>query len=214
MSANFLRWAIRSPIPATLAALLLITFTLSAELREKHVFPRYAEMQQARTEYESALKARDFDKALLHGQKALALGLEIFTEDDPTLAELYNAVGNAWEAKGESNKAIESYRTGLKLNLAKLRSLHTQTARSYDLMAQAFKARGEHDKAIKTYEMALTLDLKKLSGEHPSVTYLYNSLGALWEMKGQCDKAVANYEKGMRYHRETDVPFKTNCYQK
>jgi len=214
MIRKILQPIIHSPVPACLAALLLITFALGAELRDKHVPARYTEMQQARMQYRAALNARDLDKALTYAQNALAMGNEIMTEENPTLAELHNDLGHAWEAKGQFEQAVESYRTGLKLNLARLRALHTQTARSYDGMAQAFKARGEYDKAIKTYEMALTLDLKKLSGEHPTVTYLYNSLGELWEIKGQCDKAVANYEKGMRYHRDTDKPFKTKCYQK
>ena len=121
------------------------------------------------------------------------------TEDFNRLQE----EGQAYHAKGESDKAIGYYEKALAILLKKLGAEHPRVATSYNNIGLAYHAKGEYDKAIGYYNKALAIQLKKLGAEHPLVGTSYYDLGVAYYNKGDKTKAMTYLLKAKATYLKT-----------
>lgn len=94
----------------------------------------------------------------------------------PANARGHNNLGYILYNKGMIDRAIEHYRTALKLN---------PTANGYNNLGNAYRVKGLIDKAKEQYLIALSIE--------PGNAKAYNNLGVVYEDKGMTDTAIEYY---------------------
>jgi lipoprotein NlpI len=90
--------------------------------------------------------------------------------------------GNAWQAKGNIDRAIADYTEAIRLN-PRLRE-------AFNNRGNAWKAKGDLDRAIADYTEAIRLN--------PQSKEAFNDRGSAWQSKGDLDRAVADYSEAIR----------------
>jgi tetratricopeptide (TPR) repeat protein len=84
--------------------------------------------------------------------------------------------GNAWQEKGDYNKAITDYN-------------QPNNADPYYFRGTVWEKKGEYDKAIADHNRAILLDPKHANA--------YNNRGAVWQKKGEYDKAITDCNQAL-----------------
>lgn len=100
----------------------------------------------------------------------------------PNLAGPRNNLGNAFEEKGLTDKAIEQYQFVL--------ARYPNNADAHHNLGIAFVSKGWTDKAIEQYQAALRL--------RPDYYDTYFNLGIAYFSQGLTDKAIEQYQKALK----------------
>jgi len=111
--------------------------------------------------------------------KELETILKGTTEDKPNTADAFINIGNAYNKKGETDKAIESYLQAIQL---------APNANALALLGNAYKKKGQLKNAIESFEKALDMN--------PDNTPVYIQLGQAYLENGQTEKAFESFLKG------------------
>jgi tetratricopeptide (TPR) repeat protein len=125
----------------------------------------------------TAYQEGNYDKAIKLYTKAIASG-ELSRED---LSKVYNNRGEAWDDRGDSDKAIADYTKAIEINPQYISAYYNRGVAWYD--------KGDYDKAIVDYTKAIEID--------PKFALAYQNRGHAWEKKGDSDKAIADYKKAV-----------------
>jgi len=97
-------------------------------------------------------------------------------------ASAYTNRGNAYDDKGEFDRAIADYTKAIKLN--------PKDADFYTNRGNAYDDKGEFDRAIADFGKAIKLNPKDANA--------YNNRGFACEKKGDWKQAIADYRKALR----------------
>ncbi len=92
--------------------------------------------------------------------------------------------GNAYEKKGEYDRAIADYDQALRLD--------PKHANAYNGRGDAYNTKGEYDRAIADYDQALRLN--------PKDALAYIRRGNAYDNKGQYDRAIADLDQAIRFN--------------
>lgn len=129
------------------------------------------------------------DEALVH-----ALRIQERLQSDPGRAEVYNALGVAYNDLGDLDHAADSYKKAVEIRrqLGDRRGL----AASLRNLAAIDAVRGEPERAEERLAEALTL--VQALGDLAGLADLSNDLGLLSEERGHYQEAMAHYREGLR----------------
>jgi tetratricopeptide (TPR) repeat protein len=103
-------------------------------------------------------------------------------EGSPNKARPHNYLGNAYEAQGKIDEAINEYQTALKLN--------PDYADTHNNLGNAYKAQGKIDEAINEYQTAIELK--------PDYAEAHNNLGVAYGTQGKIDAAINEYQAALK----------------
>lgn len=136
---------------------------------------------------------RAIDEYLVH---ALVVENQLGSEEGR--ANVLNALGVAYRALGEIERAAESYEeaAAIRRRIGDERGYAT-TLRN---LATLHTIRGEHAAADRKLEEALAI-LERL-GDKPGIADLYNELGVLTEERGNYEEALGHYQRALRIRRD------------
>jgi tetratricopeptide (TPR) repeat protein len=115
----------------------------------------------------------NYDSAIEYIKKALEL--------NPSNAEAYTNLGNAYKNKGLLDKAVISYEKAIKLK--------PSLAMAHNNLGSTLQEKGRLDEALTCYQRAIKLD--------PNLVMAYNNLGVALIDKGQLDEAISRYQKAI-----------------
>ncbi len=161
---------------------------------------------------DTAYQEGNYGKAIKLFTKAIASG-ELSRED---LSVTYFNRGNAWDDKGDSDKAIADYTKAIEINpqyasayfnrgiawyakgaydkaiadFTKVIEINPQHVKAYYGRGLAWYDKGDYDKAIADFTKVIEID--------PNFALAYKNRGHAWEKKGDSDKAIADYEKAAK----------------
>jgi tetratricopeptide (TPR) repeat protein len=106
------------------------------------------------------------------------------------LAASYINRGNAYNTKGDYDRAIKDYNDALQLD--------PNFVDAYIDLADVYTKKGDYDRAIEVCNKAIQLDLSRMSSDL-SITSAaaYNNRGDAYAGKGDKEKAIADYRKAL-----------------
>ena len=106
------------------------------------------------------------------------------------LAASYINRGNAYNAKGDYDRAIKDYNDAIQLD--------PDFIDAYIDLADVYTKKGDYDRAIEVCNKAIQLDLSRMSSDL-SITSAaaYNNRGDAYAGKGDKEKAIADYRKAL-----------------
>ncbi|KIC76879.1 hypothetical protein DB41_DZ00010, partial [Neochlamydia sp. TUME1] len=139
----------------------------------------------------------NLDKAAEYCDKALALNLNLYDENDPRMASCYANVGQTYKEQGNLDKAAEYYNKALALDLNLYGENNPQVASCHANIAQIYKEQGNLDKAAEYCNKALAVHLSFFGKNHLSVAIYYSNLGGIYEEQGKLDEAVEYSNKAL-----------------
>jgi len=120
--------------------------------------------------------AREFDKAVIHFQRAMALR--------PDFSEAQNNLGKIFADMGRWEQAISLFEKAA--NNFEYESRH----KAYENLGTVYFFQKKYDMAIMYYKKALGLE--------PRYSPAYENMGLAYERLKQWNRAIAAYEKGAR----------------
>ena len=97
------------------------------------------------------------------------------------LAVTFNNRGNAYQSKGEYQRAIQDYDEALRID--------PDSALAFNNRASAFQHMGNYDRAIQDYNHAIRLD--------PSSALAYNNRGRTQHLQGEYVLALKHYGEAL-----------------
>ena len=178
------RYHFQRTVLATLAIILLVTFTLVSKRQVRHwqnsltLFQHAAEVTDdnyvAHDSLGNALAQQGMlDQAIIHYRESLRI--------KPNLVNTHNNLGVALLQQGEINRAMEQYYQALRLK--------PDSAETHNNLGVALFTVGELDQAIHHYLRAIKLD--------PSFGKAHNNLGNALARKGKLDEAISHYSRAL-----------------
>ena len=118
----------------------------------------------------------DVNLAATWAQQAEKILLSAPTHDEEKVAEINNALGSAWQDKGDYDQAIHYFEQALASHLKTFGEDHPDVARDRNNLGSAWLAKDDDDRAITYFEQAL-LEFERLLGEnHPSTKTVAQNL--------------------------------------
>ncbi len=111
---------------------------------------------------------------------------------NPQFAVAYNNRGNAYDDKGDVDRAIADYNAALQID--------ANYAAAYYNRGIAWRRKGDLDRAIADYDQAIKLN--------PTAT-AYNNRGSAWDAKGEIDRAMADLDQRSSSIRSCRTPTST-----
>ena len=108
-----------------------------------------------------------------------------------------NNLAGAYQAAGQTGKAVKLFEVTLAKRQAQLGSDHPGTLITMHNLASAYLADGQLEKAIQLFEQALAKRQKKLGPDHPGTLVTMNHLARAYLADGQPKKAVPLFEQAL-----------------
>ena len=135
----------------------------------------------------------DYSMALEFYEQALALGKDVFGQEDPEIATFYNNIGNAYDHKGDYERALDFYLMDLRLTVAHYGMEHPYTAISFNNIGEVYRIIANFDKAAEYHRMALSVRETCFGADHSETAQSYNNLGLVYY-------DIGDYKKALSFH--------------
>jgi tetratricopeptide (TPR) repeat protein len=139
----------------------------------------------------------NFDAAKANIEKALAIDIQFYGEEHPTVATDLSNLGGVLRALGDLPGAKANYEKALALDIQFYGEEHPDVATLLGNLGSVLRALGDLPGAKAIYEKALALAIQFFSEEHPEVARNLNNLGRVLKDLGDLPGAKANFEKAL-----------------
>jgi tetratricopeptide (TPR) repeat protein len=100
----------------------------------------------------------------------------------------YDNLGNVYQAQGEYEQAIESYRRAIELN--------PKDATPHTNLGSVYYDQGEYEQAMRAYENALRLP-DSLGSPASAHTLAYDNLGSVYKAQGEYEQTIESYTRAI-----------------
>jgi tetratricopeptide (TPR) repeat protein len=131
-------------------------------------------------------------------EKTLEICRELFTDEHPQTATVYNNLASNLTAQGKYAQAQPLNEKALEIRRRLLTDNHPQTAQSYNNLAYNLHAQGKLAQAQALFEKALELYSQLFKNDHPATARNYNDLGANLKAQGKYAEAQLAHEKALQ----------------
>jgi tetratricopeptide (TPR) repeat protein len=109
----------------------------------------------------------------------------------PLKAKVHINLGNAYKKQNLIDKAIQHYKTAIKIN--------PNISIAHYNLGNVYYSQGLVDKAIQHYKTAIKID--------PNYAYPYNNLGNVYYSQGLVDKAIQHYKTAIKINPNYAYPY-------
>jgi eukaryotic-like serine/threonine-protein kinase len=139
----------------------------------------------------------EYDQALEHIRRGLAINERRLAPGDPALAGVLNNLGNVLDDKGDYAEAIAVHERVLAIRERALGGEHPDVARTLSNLAVVCNHKGETKRARALYERALAIGERTLGPEHPTVAMTLNNLASIDDGDGHYEQALATHRRAL-----------------
>ena len=142
-------------------------------------------------------KMGKFEEGKRHFERALALKLQLFGSEHPSVATAYNNLATVLHDQGDLNQAKEYHERALAIMLRTLGPQHPDVATSYNNLALVLGDQGDLERAMEYHERALVIRLETLGPQHPDVATSYDDLAGVLGDQGDLKQAKGYHERAL-----------------
>ena len=142
-------------------------------------------------------EAGDYDRALLYGERAVAVAEKVNSMEHPDTAKIYNNIAVVYDEKGDYDKALEYALKDLAITEKVRGPEHPDTAKTYGNIGVVYQDKGDYDKALEYALKDLAITEKVLGTEHPDTAATYDNIGLVYGEMGDYDKALEYHKKAL-----------------
>ncbi len=143
----------------------------------------------------------DHKKSLKHSELACSLAEKNKNTSPRILAGMYSNLGHVYNAIGDTNNSLKSFRKAQKYITTEDDSPYSSYI--YKGIAEAYKISGNYEKALNNFKEALKIRKKFLKDDNPLIVQSYNDLAFIYVEMEQRKKALPLYIKAMRGYEAT-----------
>jgi hypothetical protein len=97
----------------------------------------------------------DYDQAMVHYQRALAIYLRTLGEDHDLTARTYHDIGKVHLSRGNHDQALVNYERALTFHRRMLGDDHENTAASYNDIGTIYYLKRDYDQALMYYQLRI-----------------------------------------------------------
>ena len=131
-----------------------------------------------------------YSEAVESKKTALDMGLKLFDEEHPQMADSFNNVGITQHAMGDFVSALESKKHALYIRIKLFGEEHSQTADSFNSVGATQQAMGDFVSALESKKHALDIRIKLFGEKHSKTADSFNSVGATQQAMGDFVSAL------------------------
>ncbi|CAF1364687.1 unnamed protein product [Rotaria sp. Silwood1] len=142
----------------------------------------------------------NFDKALVHFEKALEIQLKCLPPVHPHIAMLYNSIGNIYFEKKDYQTALKMYENSLKIGQQCWPPFHPEIGEAHGNIGSACRCLGNYERALSSCEKALEIALKSLPSTHSDLAEAYRAIGRVYHDTNNHPMAMSNFQKAMNIY--------------
>ena len=143
----------------------------------------------------------DYKKSVKHSELACSLAEKCKRVSPRTLAGMYSNLGHVYNAIGDINNSLKSFRKAQKHITTEDDSPNSSYI--YKGIAEAYKISGDYKKALNNFKEALNIRKKSLKINNPLIAQSYNDLAYIYVAMDQRRKALPLYIKAMMGYEAT-----------
>ncbi|MEM9461643.1 MAG: tetratricopeptide repeat protein [Myxococcota bacterium] len=140
----------------------------------------------------------DFDNALVHQQRALAIRQQARDPDHPDIATNLNRLGTIFIEQGDLENARVHYERSMAIWGKALGPEHPLVAKNLNNLGTVLVRQGDFERARDHHERALALWKKALDPDHPDIAVSLANLGTVFLGQGDLDKARVHLEQALQ----------------
>ncbi|WP_103864294.1 CHAT domain-containing tetratricopeptide repeat protein [Aquimarina sp. I32.4] len=153
----------------------------------------------------------EYDKALQHYKKALAIRINTFGKKHKKIADSYIDIGTTNYHLGKLPLALDYYHKALQIRTPIFGKTSPEVAFCYHHIGNILARQDSYDKAIKHQKKALSIMIDTFGEHHPNTALCYESIGVIQLSKGKHDTALLYFKKALiilieklgKYHNKT-----------
>ena len=134
----------------------------------------------------------NYELALTHAERSLALRSQQFGPDHPTIASAHLNLGVAHKKLGDYDQALHAYGRTLEIYRSSLGVDHPNTAMAMHNIGVVYKRKGQYRQAEEQLVAALATWEQVLPADHPNISMALFNLGAVQVDLGDIANAEAN----------------------
>ena len=175
-------------------------FTQAVDIASRSAGPDHPQTVSGEGNLAIALGALgEHDAALAAAERARAASAELYGEDHPSLAPLWQAIGRAHLGKGAPDEAIDAMKRSLEIEERNRPPHHPTRLIALNNLAAAYDAAGDYRSALRCAEQAA-----EASVEAPAAERLLDLTNVGWYRYrlGELDEASAVLEQGVELARK------------
>jgi CHAT domain-containing protein/Tfp pilus assembly protein PilF len=130
----------------------------------------------------------EFDNSI----KNLNLSLEKIDKKNQRvlISNIDNAMGQAYQQKGDPDKAIELYKASLDIKIKESGESDPELAAVYNNLAVVYFYMGDNDTALEYYLKALSINLKTREPDNIDMGIEYNNISMAYRVNGNFNEAL------------------------
>ena len=187
---------------------LILSVTVFAQQKEidsiKQVLPEQSPLEQVQSWNELSwyYKNSDLDSAIFFAKTALAIGER--EQSEGAIAQSYNSLANAYEAKGLFDSALDFHQQSYAIRVDMQDS--SGMASSLNNQGIAYDELGNYSKSLEKYFEALRL--YEASSDDPyNVAMVLGNIGIVYKKQKEYGKVLEYYEKALEIYNTVNSDF-------
>lgn len=142
-------------------------------------------------------RLNEWEKAEMHGIKALDIRTKLYGKGSPKVAESHSSLGRQYSAFGLLKKAEENYLTALRILQDFYGLKHSKIADILNELGMLYQEMESVPKAEKYYSMALEMFTDIYGPTHILTSNCYSNLGSLYHEQNNFPRAEACFLKAL-----------------
>lgn len=139
----------------------------------------------------------DYNKAFEYNQKALRLGILIYGDNHPQIADSYTNIGIICNYRKDYNKALEYYNKALKIRIKTNGEQHHTVAKLYNNIGSIYSSKGDYKKALEYFQKTLEIRKHIYGDHHPFLADSYNKMTIISDAEKDFKQTLDYYQKAL-----------------
>lgn len=149
----------------------------------------------------------DFNKAMLHYDRAASILQNAFSDDHPFFSVIYNNMGVVHAKLASYKEALSYFKKTQQIDERKGDTNELDLAGSYHNLGALYYLENDEERALEYLEHALQISKKHLGEQDLHIAQLYNDIGLIYRGKKQYKTGLSYFQRALHiYYKKLDRP--------